>query len=120
MNHEISARLITCYERLRTQRFDPASPRESLLRIARIMFVEMAERDAGKLGITDLAAFFDTAVAAMMLYGTFVMLLQLEELDEPTEDECSLILGRHEAYFDDLIDQAIERFELHEAEEQVR
>jgi hypothetical protein len=115
MNDDIDARLIARYERLRTQHFDPASPRESLLRIARIMFVEMAERDAGKLGITDLAAFFDTAVAAMLLHGMFVTLLQLEELDEPTEDECSLILGRHETYVDDLIDRAIERFGLDEA-----
>jgi hypothetical protein len=62
----------------------------------------------------NLAAFFDTAVAAMTLDGTFRTLLQQEE---PTEDESVLILGRHKAYVNDLIDRAIERFGLDRAEE---
>jgi hypothetical protein len=54
------------------------------------------------------------------MFVTLLQLEELEELEEPTEDECSLILGRHETYVDALIDRAIERVGLDEAEEQVR
>ena len=55
----------------------------------------------------NLAAFFDTAVAAMTLDGTFRTLLQLEGL---TEDGRALVLGGHQAYVDDLIDRACEPY----------
>jgi hypothetical protein len=94
-----SEEVLSRYEQLRAERFDLTKPRESVLGIARIMFIEAVE-DADARGVfTDLAAFLDSELAVATLHGCFIELLGLEGLQEPTEEEARLIWGRHREPF---------------------
>ena len=77
-----------------------------MLRIARMMAVEVAEETAETWRL-DLGKLLQQPFGAMAHYGTLVTLLRLEGLDEPTEAESDLILGKHRALFADIFERAM-------------
>jgi hypothetical protein len=114
---ELAARTLARYERLRPKHFDPAKPRESLLAIARVILVEATEDLVAQFPQIDLAAFLDTPVSAITLYGAFVEMLELEGLEEPTEDEIRLIHGRHHEAIKAKFDAIVARMDHDAAQE---